>query len=402
MFTALVFILLTGFLALVGAASTVAQTNVIEILEAKVATTAHSHSSATSMVYVRPGATVYLSGGAITEGKDRLFFGWKVKEGPYSWIYVSQDDKYSFNAGNATGQFKVPNQAFIDGISDSDPGKYKMILTLTATQGDAQKTASVTVNILSPTGEPPPNYDPEYEIVSASASVGNQWDDVVYSSVTAQPNSRVFLDASVITLPVKHPDLRYQWTIKTDSYSWITITENRLFSKDNLRTPQASFVIPNSAFIADISGSDGTPSLVVEVTLTATLGIASDTATVIVRIDPSSITPASTPQPQPAPTSTTAPKVNPTPAPTQTPQPAPIPAPTPTPTPTINPADTPQQPSNTQTTAQITQEISRLRTIVQQQQTLIVAQENLLNSYRCLFNVDTQIVPQGCETVIAN
>ena len=28
--------------------------------------------------------------------------------------------------------------------------------------------------------------------------------------------------------------------------------------------------------------------------------------------------------------------------------------------------------------------------------TLIVAQESLLNVYRCRFNVDTQVVPNGC------
>ena len=33
---------------------------------------------------------------------------------------------------------------------------------------------------------------------------------------------------------------------------------------------------------------------------------------------------------------------------------------------------------------------------------LIIAQENLLNTYRCLFDVDTQIVPEGCTNGVPN
>ena len=41
-------------------------------------------------------------------------------------------------------------------------------------------------------------------------------------------------------------------------------------------------------------------------------------------------------------------------------------------------------------------QIARLQALVDDQQTLIVAQESLLNDYRCLFDTDTQLVPNGC------
>ena len=41
-------------------------------------------------------------------------------------------------------------------------------------------------------------------------------------------------------------------------------------------------------------------------------------------------------------------------------------------------------------------QIARLQALVDDQQTLIVAQESLLNDYRCLFDIDTQLVPNGC------
>lgn len=41
-------------------------------------------------------------------------------------------------------------------------------------------------------------------------------------------------------------------------------------------------------------------------------------------------------------------------------------------------------------------QIASLRTLVAEQQTLITAQESLLNDYRCLFDIDTQLVPNGC------
>ncbi|MCY3637400.1 MAG: transglycosylase family protein [bacterium] len=40
--------------------------------------------------------------------------------------------------------------------------------------------------------------------------------------------------------------------------------------------------------------------------------------------------------------------------------------------------------------------ISELETLVADRDALIAAQEALLNDYRCLFNVDTQLVPGGC------
>ncbi len=42
------------------------------------------------------------------------------------------------------------------------------------------------------------------------------------------------------------------------------------------------------------------------------------------------------------------------------------------------------------------QRIKELEATLVSQSDLIVAQENLLNAYRCLFNVDTQVVPGGC------
>ncbi len=41
-------------------------------------------------------------------------------------------------------------------------------------------------------------------------------------------------------------------------------------------------------------------------------------------------------------------------------------------------------------------QIASLQTLVAEQQTLITAQESLLNDYRCLFDIDTQLVPNGC------
>ena len=40
--------------------------------------------------------------------------------------------------------------------------------------------------------------------------------------------------------------------------------------------------------------------------------------------------------------------------------------------------------------------IARLRSLIAERDTLISAQESLLNDYRCLFDVDTQLVPGGC------
>ncbi len=40
--------------------------------------------------------------------------------------------------------------------------------------------------------------------------------------------------------------------------------------------------------------------------------------------------------------------------------------------------------------------IAELEMLVADRDTLIAAQESLLNEYRCLFNVDTQLVPNGC------
>ncbi len=40
--------------------------------------------------------------------------------------------------------------------------------------------------------------------------------------------------------------------------------------------------------------------------------------------------------------------------------------------------------------------IARQQMLITDQQTLIVAQEALLNDYRCLFAIDTQLVPNGC------
>lgn len=40
--------------------------------------------------------------------------------------------------------------------------------------------------------------------------------------------------------------------------------------------------------------------------------------------------------------------------------------------------------------------IASLQTLVAEQETLITAQESLLNDYRCLFDIDTQLVPNRC------
>ncbi|MYL08344.1 MAG: hypothetical protein F4015_02425, partial [Acidimicrobiia bacterium] len=40
--------------------------------------------------------------------------------------------------------------------------------------------------------------------------------------------------------------------------------------------------------------------------------------------------------------------------------------------------------------------IAELEKLVADRDTLVAAQESLLNEYRCLFNVDTQLVPNGC------
>ncbi len=40
--------------------------------------------------------------------------------------------------------------------------------------------------------------------------------------------------------------------------------------------------------------------------------------------------------------------------------------------------------------------IARQETLIAQQEALIVAQESLLNAYRCRFDIDTQMVPDGC------
>ncbi|WP_419918029.1 transglycosylase family protein [Candidatus Poriferisocius sp.] len=40
--------------------------------------------------------------------------------------------------------------------------------------------------------------------------------------------------------------------------------------------------------------------------------------------------------------------------------------------------------------------ITRQEALISQQEALIVAQESLLNNYRCLFDIDTQLVPGGC------
>lgn len=42
--------------------------------------------------------------------------------------------------------------------------------------------------------------------------------------------------------------------------------------------------------------------------------------------------------------------------------------------------------------------IARQQALIDEQATLIVAQESLLNDYRCLFDVDTQLVPNGCPS----
>ncbi len=41
-------------------------------------------------------------------------------------------------------------------------------------------------------------------------------------------------------------------------------------------------------------------------------------------------------------------------------------------------------------------QIARQQALIAEQQTLITAQEALLNDYRCLFEIDTQLVPNGC------
>ena len=41
-------------------------------------------------------------------------------------------------------------------------------------------------------------------------------------------------------------------------------------------------------------------------------------------------------------------------------------------------------------------EIARLQALIAERDTLIAAQESLLNEYRCLFDIDTQLVPGGC------
>ena len=40
--------------------------------------------------------------------------------------------------------------------------------------------------------------------------------------------------------------------------------------------------------------------------------------------------------------------------------------------------------------------IARQQALITEQETLIAAQEALLNEYRCLFDIDTQLVPNGC------
>ena len=40
--------------------------------------------------------------------------------------------------------------------------------------------------------------------------------------------------------------------------------------------------------------------------------------------------------------------------------------------------------------------ITRQQALIEEQQVLIVAQESLLNEYRCRFDIDTQLVPNGC------
>lgn len=44
--------------------------------------------------------------------------------------------------------------------------------------------------------------------------------------------------------------------------------------------------------------------------------------------------------------------------------------------------------------------IKQQQALIDEQQTLIDDQEDLLNTYRCLFDVDTQLVPDGCPSTL--
>lgn len=76
-------------------------------------------------------------------------YEWEIGTGPYDYLPIgeasgtAQDD-----ATTPAAFFTLPSQAFIDKISDSDPGKYEIVVQLTVTDDDgATDTDTMTIRI---------------------------------------------------------------------------------------------------------------------------------------------------------------------------------------------------------------------------------------------------------------
>ena len=250
-------------------------------------------------------------------------------------------------------------------------------LTLAAPKGVAQSPESPQNNAVG--------------VVSATVSATSDHSSAS-DEVTVGAGRRVFLSGSADAVG---EGASYKWEIADGPYDWLTITEDASRS-DNSATPQASFLLPQQNYVDGVTGSDA-QKYQIRVTLNVTVGtvVSSDTVTVNIARP---VTPQPTPPPQPTPSSTPPPQPAPSPAPN--PQPAPLPTDD---THGRQIAELEQQISAQETQiATLEQLIASQTSHIATQASLIAAQEALLNAYRCLYNVDTQIVPGGCPSVISS
>ncbi len=182
--------------------------NSIVFLEAKVGPTAASVLSdgdASGEVTVNPRSIVYLGGSATTIPEDAtVSYKWVIETGPYSWPRITQNASEDFSAADATAQFTIPNETYINGLADSEPQKYEFKVTLSATFNGLTETQTVTVKIARPP--------------SSDITVFAGLEDTNFSSDADSTLEEVFGKDAVIDGPGENGNDDNEWDIMEGAY----------------------------------------------------------------------------------------------------------------------------------------------------------------------------------------
>ncbi len=163
-------------------------------------------ASAGQRVQIKSISQHETSGTALTQN-------WKIETGPYSWIDIRKPDGSPPGDGEPPAaslegiSVTLPNQSYIDvQVSDSDPDKYRIVVTLTVTDArNNSDSEQVVINI---------NRKPEADV---TVGIAGLLDKAFATEEDAQPNE-LFGTSAIIDGPGENGNRDNEWDIREGAY----------------------------------------------------------------------------------------------------------------------------------------------------------------------------------------